>query len=170
MVNCPLTVPRTIAPILPRYRSVTSSPSGLRWRIRVTTLARLTSSETNTYRKMTADAMVATRLPAAPCSTPSSHSPTRWDTVTTPPRSESGVTVMCRNGIRASTSLVSRSARSPSVLRSVLASQLLTSLTIEVICTMARKITMVTGTITISNADSSVTVADTALPKRRRTR
>ena len=52
MTNWPLTVPRTIAPILARYRSVTSSPSGLSWRMSGRHSFRFTSSEMNTYRKM----------------------------------------------------------------------------------------------------------------------
>ena len=46
-----MTVPFTIAPIFAMYRSVTSSPSGLSWRMMVSTLSRLTNSEMNTYEK-----------------------------------------------------------------------------------------------------------------------
>ena len=48
MTNWPLTVPRTMAPVLARYKSVISSPSGLSWRISVRIFPRFTSIEMNT--------------------------------------------------------------------------------------------------------------------------
>jgi hypothetical protein len=66
MMNCPRTVPFTIAPILARYRSVTSSPSGLSWRMSRCTASLLVSSEMNTYRKRIAAVIPPMSPPAAP--------------------------------------------------------------------------------------------------------
>ncbi len=107
ITNWPLTVPFTMAPVLARYRSVISSPSGFSLRISVAMSALLTSIEMNTYRKMIDEVMAPTMPPTAPCRMPSSHSPRCWESLTTVSRNESAVRWMSRKGTRPSIELIS---------------------------------------------------------------
>ena len=171
MTNWPRTVPRTMAAILARYKSVASSPSGLSLRISSRRSSPLTSSEMNTYRKMIADVRPPNRPPAAPCRKCRPHSPARWAKVITQPCSCSGVmSVLLRNGRRSSSSLRIPSDRSPRVLRSVLPTQSATLRTMVVICTTPMATAPLIGMITMASAANRVTVADRPALNRPRSR
>ena len=110
--------------------------------------------------------MPPTTPPAAPCNRCSRYSPTFWATVVIAFRIISGVTVTSANGTRFSISLTPFNVLSPRVDRSVFSTHAATLRTISVIWATASNPIRPTGTMTLANTASRVSVADSPVPIR----